>query len=59
LKTGELLLPGAFERDRLLALELRPGALDGAWGTIVPTGTTAARGKRRAPGALKLAPRAA
>jgi predicted N-acetyltransferase YhbS len=59
LKTGELLLPGAFERDRLLALELRPGALDGAWGTIVPTGTTAARGKRRASGALKLAPRAA
>src|SRR5436190_6858339 len=58
-KTGELLLPGAFERDRLLALELRPGALDGAWGTIVPTGTTAARGKRRASGALKLAPRAA
>jgi len=59
LKTGELLLPGAFERDRLLALELRPGALDGAWGTVVPTGTTAARGKRRASGALKLAPRAA
>lgn len=59
LKTGELLLPGAFERDRLLALELRPGALDGAWGTIVPTGTTAARGKRRASGALRLAPRAA
>jgi predicted N-acetyltransferase YhbS len=59
LKTGELLLPGAFERDRLLALELRPGALDGAWGTIVPTGTTAARGKRRASGVLKLAPRAA
>jgi predicted N-acetyltransferase YhbS len=31
-KTGELSLPGPFERDRLLGLELRQGALDGAWG---------------------------
>ncbi len=30
-KTGELSLPGPFERDRLLGLELREGALDGAW----------------------------
>ena len=37
-KTGELSLPGPFERDRLLGLELREGALDGAWGMIVPTG---------------------
>ena len=37
-KTGELTLPGAFERDRLLGLELREGGLDGAWGMIVPTG---------------------
>ena len=37
-KTGELSLPGAFERDRLLGLELSEGALDGAWGMIVPTG---------------------
>src|SRR5713226_4495062 len=37
-KTGELSLPGAFERDRLLGLELFEGALDGAWGMIVPTG---------------------
>jgi predicted N-acetyltransferase YhbS len=36
--TSELLLPGAFERDRLLGLELAEGALDGAWGMIVPTG---------------------
>ena len=34
-KTGELSLPGPFERDRLLGLELRDGALDGAWGMIV------------------------
>jgi predicted N-acetyltransferase YhbS len=37
-KTGELALPGAFERDRLLGLEFRQGALDGAWGMIAPTG---------------------
>lgn len=38
LKTGELSLPGPFERDRLLGLELREGALDGACGMIAPTG---------------------
>src|SRR3954447_12973534 len=37
-KTGELSLPGLFERDRLLGLELSEGALDGAWGMIAPTG---------------------
>jgi len=51
-KTGELTLPGSFERDRLLAVELRDGALDGAWGMIVPTGrpllNPAATGSRRA-----------
>jgi predicted N-acetyltransferase YhbS len=40
-KTGELLLPGPFERDRLLGLELRKGALDGAWGMIAATGRPA------------------
>ena len=35
-----LSLPGPFERDRLLGLELDAGALDGACGTIVPTGLT-------------------
>ena len=43
LKTGELSLPGPFERDRLLGLELREGALDGAWGMIAPIGMTAPR----------------
>jgi hypothetical protein len=33
-----LSLPGPFERDRLLGLELREGALDGASGMIVPKG---------------------
>jgi predicted N-acetyltransferase YhbS len=37
-KTSELSLPGPFERDRLLGLELVEGALDGGWGMIVPTG---------------------
>jgi predicted N-acetyltransferase YhbS len=37
-KTGELALPGAFERERLLGLELCEGTLDGAWGMVVPTG---------------------
>jgi predicted N-acetyltransferase YhbS len=60
LKTGELLLPGPFERDRLLGLELREGALDGAWGMIVPTGKAAFRSKPRLAGKLrKLAPHAA
>jgi predicted N-acetyltransferase YhbS len=46
-KTCELSLPGPFERDRLLGLELVEGALDGAWGMIVPTGKAAtARGLR-------------
>src|SRR3954469_12119068 len=37
-KTGELSLPGAFERDRVLCLALRGGAIDGAWGMIAPPG---------------------
>jgi predicted N-acetyltransferase YhbS len=54
LKTGELSLPGPFERDRLLGLELTEGALDGAWGMIVPTGaplpkTRASRAKALQP----------
>jgi predicted N-acetyltransferase YhbS len=40
-KTSNLLLPGPFERERLLALELTEGALDGAWGMITPTGAAA------------------
>jgi predicted N-acetyltransferase YhbS len=37
-QTGGLWMPGRYERDRLLAHELRPGALDGARGLISPTG---------------------
>src|SRR6516164_2175992 len=48
--TGALSLPGPFERERLLALEFQAGALDGAAGMIVATGT--ALPKRRALRAL-------
>jgi predicted N-acetyltransferase YhbS len=66
LRTGELSLPGPFERDRLLGLELREGALDGAWGMIVPTGAPATAskpksrpGQSRAKKPVRLVPTAA
>ena len=57
--TGKLWMPGHYERDRLLALELKPGALAGARGLIGATGRAASKpdlntlsvaksGKRRA-----------
>jgi predicted N-acetyltransferase YhbS len=49
-KTGELALPGPFERDRLLAVELRHGALNEAWGMIVATGMKARRARIRTGG---------
>ena len=55
-KTGELLLPGPFERERLLALELVQGALDGACGMIAATGAPAPKARavraRKAPHAV-------
>src|ERR1700730_17591450 len=60
LKTTELSLPGPFERDRLLGLELRDGALDGAWGMIAPTGAPLQRTRpSRAKKALQPVPQAA
>jgi predicted N-acetyltransferase YhbS len=59
LKTGELSLPGPFERDRLLGLELREGALDGAWGMIAPTGASASPTKARRAKVLRSVPHAA
>ena len=60
LKTGELSLPGPFERDRLLGLELREGALDGAWGMIAATGAAGAakanRGRPASCGSWRPAP---
>jgi predicted N-acetyltransferase YhbS len=36
--TGELVLPGPFERHRFLGLELRDGWLQGAAGLVTPAG---------------------
>jgi predicted N-acetyltransferase YhbS len=36
--TADLRLPGPYERERFLALELVPGALDGARGLVCATG---------------------
>jgi predicted N-acetyltransferase YhbS len=47
-KTGRLVMPGPFERHRLLGLELRPGALDGAAGVIAATGRATTKPRRRA-----------
>jgi predicted N-acetyltransferase YhbS len=60
LKTSDLSLPGPFERERLLGLELRDGALDGAWGMIAASGASApeARSLRTAK-TQRLMPRAA
>lgn len=40
--TRELSMPGPVERERFLALELRPGALAGAQGTLNATGALVA-----------------
>jgi predicted N-acetyltransferase YhbS len=56
-KTAGLALPGPFEPERLLARELRDGALDDAAGMIVATGPKARR--PRAAKARKTAARAA
>lgn len=48
-KTGNLAMPGPYERHRLLALELAEGALDGAKGVLK------ASGRKLKGGGLKLA----
>ncbi len=37
-KTGNLYMPGPFEKARLLALELQDGAIDGMHGVLIATG---------------------
>lgn len=46
-KTGNLAMPGPYERHRLLALELDNGALDGATGALVPSGRRIVRAASR------------
>jgi predicted N-acetyltransferase YhbS len=59
-KTAEMMLPGAYEQERLLGLELAEGALNGAWGMIVPTGGSLPKPKAaRARKTARFAPRAA
>ncbi|MCO6386572.1 GNAT family N-acetyltransferase [Aliihoeflea sp. 40Bstr573] len=47
-RTGELAMPGPYERSRFLALELTDGALDGASGTLVAAGRKLVRERLRA-----------
>ena len=47
-KAAGLKLPGPFERHRLLALELNPGALDGAGGLLRATGRLPHKSQARA-----------
>jgi len=58
-KTAALSLPGPFERDRLLGLELRAGTLDDAWGMIVADGATAPKIRSQLKKSPRLVPRAA
>jgi predicted N-acetyltransferase YhbS len=58
-KTGQMSLPGPFERDRLLGMELREGGLEGAWGMIAATGAPAAKAKAARARKPQLVPRVA
>jgi predicted N-acetyltransferase YhbS len=58
-KTGELFLPGPFEQERLLGLELSEGGLDGAWGMVVPTGASSPKSAAARTRKARLVPRAA
>jgi predicted N-acetyltransferase YhbS len=48
-KAAKLSLPGPFERERLLGLELSDGALEGANGMIAPTGAAVRRAAKARP----------
>ena len=58
-KTSQMSLPGPFERDRLLGLELREGALDGVWGMISATGAPLPKAKAGRARKALLVPRVA
>lgn len=46
-KTGNLSMPGPYERERFLALELADCAMDGASGVLLPTGRRIKENRRR------------
>jgi predicted N-acetyltransferase YhbS len=52
-KTSELAMPGPVERRRFLALELKPGHLDGAHGLLAPKGRRTAHAVRVLPVSLR------
>jgi predicted N-acetyltransferase YhbS len=58
-KTANLSLPGPFERERLLGLELRDGGLDGASGMIAATGAMAPEARVHRPAKTRQMKRAA
>jgi predicted N-acetyltransferase YhbS len=58
-KTGALTLPGPFERERLLGLELSEGALDGIAGMIAASGALSLRVPRARKRASRTVPQAA
>jgi predicted N-acetyltransferase YhbS len=47
-KTGKMSMPGPYEKARFLALELKAGALDEAYGTLVASGRKMVAEKVRA-----------
>ncbi|MBB6467252.1 putative N-acetyltransferase YhbS [Aminobacter lissarensis] len=51
-KTGQLSMPGPYERDRFLALELVPGTLDGARGVLKAAGRKLGASVRKSPAAF-------
>jgi predicted N-acetyltransferase YhbS len=58
-QTSGMTMPGPYDADRLLSLELVPGALSDASGTIYGTGLPAAKRRRTAHRAAEPLPRAA
>ncbi|MBB3233242.1 GNAT family N-acetyltransferase [Phyllobacterium endophyticum] len=52
-KTTGLAMPGPVERRRFLALELKPGHLDGAHGLLTPKGRRASHAMRVLPVSLR------
>ncbi len=52
-KTAGLAMPGPVERRRFLALELKPGHLDGAKGLLTPKGRRSSRAMRIIPVSLR------